>query len=96
MSYRRHGAPRTDVATITRETTPFRPEQVGLTLPDGKTVLSETQRAIVTDQVEVEAAAWRRCRHCEQPTRINDRRSRGVRPTFGSIVEPLLSPTRAR
>src|SRR3954471_5032684 len=70
---------RTDVATITREATPLRPERVGLTLHDGKTVLSEIQRAVVTDQVEAEAAAWRTCHHCRQPKRIKDRRSRRVR-----------------
>ena len=77
---------RKDVATITREATPLLPERVGLTLGDGKTVLSTIQRAVVTDQVEAEAAAWWKCPHCHQPKRIKDRRSRRVRTTFGEVV----------
>jgi hypothetical protein len=64
---------RRDVATISRESTPLLPEHVGLTLRDGKTVLNAIQRAVVTDQVEVEAAAWRICPHCQQRKRIKDR-----------------------
>jgi hypothetical protein len=49
---------RREVATIAREATPLLPEHVGLTLRDGTTVLHALQRAVVTDQVEAEAAAW--------------------------------------
>ena len=49
---------RMDVATITREAASLHPDHVGLTLRDSKTVLSGIQRTAVTDQVDVEAAAW--------------------------------------
>ena len=58
---------------------------MGLTLRDGKTVLSSLQRAVVTDQVEVEAAAWWTCSHCHQRKRIKDRRRRRLRTTFGQV-----------
>jgi hypothetical protein len=77
---------RRDVATISRESTPLLPEHVGLTLRDGKTVLNAVQRAVITDQVEVEAAAWWICPHCQQRKRIKDRRQRRVRSTFGEVV----------
>ena len=64
---------------------PLRPEHVGLTLSDGKTVLSALQRAVVMDQVEVEAAAWWTCPHCHQRKRIKDRRRRRLRTTFGQV-----------
>jgi hypothetical protein len=77
---------RKDVATIMRDATPLLPEHVGLTLRDGKTVLSSIQHAVVADQVEVEAAAWWTCPHCHQRKRIKDRRRRRVRTTFGEVV----------
>ena len=84
------------MATITREPTPLRPEHVGLTLRDGKTVLSAIQRAVVTDQVEVEAAAWWICPHCHQRKRIKDRRRRRVRTTFGEVEVSVAAITVAR
>jgi hypothetical protein len=77
---------RQDVATITREATPLLPEHVGLTLRDGKTVLRAIQRAVVTDQVEVEAATWWICPHCQRRKRIKDRRRQHVRTIFGDVV----------
>jgi hypothetical protein len=50
---------RTD--TVTRHHTPLRPEHVGLTLRDCKTVLNVIQRAVVTDQVEVSCRRYHRC-----------------------------------
>ncbi|MDT5283607.1 MAG: hypothetical protein QOJ20_4802 [Mycobacterium sp.] len=76
---------RTDLATITRQETPLRPEHVGLTLRDSKTVLNVIQRAVVTDQVDVEAAAWATCPHCQHRKRIKDRRRRRLRTTFGQV-----------
>ena len=76
---------RKKVASITREHTALRPEHVGLTLSDGKTVLSALQRAVVMDQVEVEAAAWWMCPHCHQRKRIKDRRRRRLRTAFGQV-----------
>jgi hypothetical protein len=60
---------RTDLATITRQDTPLCPEHVGLTLRDSKTVLNVIQRTVVTDQVDVEAAAWATCPHCQRRKR---------------------------
>ena len=76
---------RKKVASITREHTTLRPEHVGLTLGDGKTVLSALQRVVVMDQVEVEAAAWWSCPHCHQRKRIEDQRRRRLRTTFGQV-----------
>lgn len=76
---------RKKVASITREHTTLRPEHVGLTLGDGKTVLSALQRVVVMDQVEVEAAAWWPCPHCHQRKRIKDQRRRRLRTTFGQV-----------
>jgi hypothetical protein len=73
------------VASITRQDIPLRPEHVGLTLGDGKTVLSALQRAVVTDQVEVESAAWWTCPHCRERKRVKDRRRRRVRTAFGQV-----------
>lgn len=41
-------------------------------LRDVKTVLNAIQRAVVTDQVKVEAAAWWTCPHGHQRKRIKD------------------------
>lgn len=77
---------RRDVATLSREPTPLLPEHLGLTLSDGKTVLSATQRAVVTDQVEVEAAAWWVCPHCHQRKRIKDRRRCAVESRRSAVA----------
>jgi hypothetical protein len=77
---------RKPIATITRAATPLRPEHVGLTLSDGKTVLCALQHAVITDQIEVEAAAWSTCRHCQRRKRIKDRRRPGLRTLFGEVV----------
>lgn len=77
---------RRDVVTITRPPTRLQPEHVGLTLRDGKTVLHAIQPMVVTDQVEVEAAAHWTCPACQRRKRIKDRRQRRVRSLFGTVI----------
>jgi hypothetical protein len=73
------------VAQVEREATGIGPEQIGLTLEEGKTVLSQVQAGMIHRQVEALQAAHRNCRQCGRKQRIKDRRRRCLRTIFGVV-----------
>ena len=63
-----------------REATGIGPEELGLTLADGKTVLKQVQARIVQIQIEAISAAAKACRNCGRNQRMKDLRSRTADP----------------
>jgi hypothetical protein len=47
----------------------LKPETLGLTLAEGKAILTQIQRVVVEHQITHWAAAQRRCSACQQPRR---------------------------
>jgi len=62
------------VAQVEREATGIGPEEIGLTLEEGNTVLSQVQAGVIHRQVEALQAAHRKCLQCGRKQRIKDRR----------------------
>jgi hypothetical protein len=73
------------VAQVEREATGIVPEEIGLTLEEGKTVLSQVQAGVIHRQVEALQAAHRNCLQCGRKQRIKDRRKRCLRTIFGVV-----------
>ena len=73
------------VAQVEREITRIGPEAIGLTLEEGKTVLSQVQAGVIHRQVEALQAAHRKCLQCGRKQRIKDRRKRCLRTIFGVV-----------
>ena len=73
------------VASVERSASGNSPEDVGLALADGKTVLKEVQASIVRTQVSVLDTVWRLCRDCHRQHRVKDRRRRQLRTIFGIV-----------
>ena len=70
------------VAQVEREASGIGPEEIGLTLEEGKTVLRQVQARMIQTQVEAVEAAHRKCVQCGRNQRIKDRRTRCVRTVF--------------
>jgi hypothetical protein len=73
------------VAQVEREATGIGPEEIGLTLEEGKTVLRQVQAGVIHRQVEALQSAHRKCLHCGRQQPIKDRRRRCLRTTFGVV-----------
>jgi hypothetical protein len=73
------------VASLERPSSGIQPEEIGLTLQDGKTVLKQIQERIVQTQISVESAAWKFCMHCQREQRMKDLRSRRLGTVFGKV-----------
>jgi hypothetical protein len=74
-----------EVAKMGRVATGTGPEELGLTLADGKTVLKQVQQRIVQNQIQVISAAAKPCQHCGRNQRIKDLRRRQLRTVFGVV-----------
>jgi hypothetical protein len=79
-----------DIARFERQTDVLRPEEVGLSLLDAKTLLHNIQWNLVRDQAAFQATAGRKCPHCGERKRIKDYRHRKLRTLFGAI--PIRCP----
>jgi hypothetical protein len=73
------------VASVERSASGISPEDVGLTLAEGKTVLKQVQASIVRTQVGILDTSWRLCRDCHGQHRVKDRRRREIRTIFGIV-----------
>lgn len=71
------------VAQVERPT--ITPEEIGLSLEEGKAVLREVQARMIQTQADVLASAHWRCQLCGRRERIKDRRTRCVRTVFGTV-----------
>lgn len=74
-----------EVAKVDRVATGIGPEELGLTLADGKTVLKQVQERIVQNQIEAISAAAKACQHCGRNQRMKDLRTRQLRTVFGAV-----------
>ena len=77
------------VAQVERPT--ITPEEIGLSLEEGKTVLRQVQARMIQTQADVVAAAHWRCHLCGRRQRIKDRRTRCVRTVFGTYECPAAA-----
>jgi hypothetical protein len=75
-----------DIARIERPTDMLRPDELGLSVLDAKTLLRSIQSNLVKDQVAIQAAARRVCPVCGRNRRIKDYRERLLRSLFGEIL----------
>jgi hypothetical protein len=73
------------VASVERSASGIEPEELGLTLQDGKTVLKQVQAKIVQTQVSILDTAFKLCRDCGRAQRVKDLRRRQLRTVFGPI-----------
>ena len=73
------------VVQVKREATGIGPEEVGLSLEEGKTVLRQVQARLIQIQAEALEVAQRQCLQCGRKQRIKDRRTRTLRTVFGVV-----------
>ena len=73
------------VARLERPSGGVQPEEIGLSLLDGKTVLKQVQERIVQTQISIESAAWKFCMHGQREQRMKDLRSRRLGTVFGKL-----------
>ncbi len=75
----------TEVMRVYRDEYDVQPEDVGLSLDEGKAVIQEVQHQIVTDQITVVSGMAKVCEHCGQDKNDKDLRSRVIRTVFGRV-----------
>ena len=73
------------VASVERSASGIEPEELSLTLQDGKTVLQQVQAKMVRSQISILDTAFKLCRSCGREQRVKDHRSRQLRTVFGTI-----------
>ena len=73
------------VSRVERSACGIGPEEIGLTLEEGKLALGKVQARIVQTQADVLGAAQRRCLLCGRNQRVKDLRTRTVRTVFGTV-----------
>jgi hypothetical protein len=73
------------VATVDRPPGIKAPEEIGLSIADGKVVIRDIQRCIVEMQFEVERKLGRLCPNCQSLQRVKDSRPRSFRTVFGVV-----------
>ena len=73
------------VSNVVRSAAEIGPEEIGLTLDEGKTLLRKVQSRIIQTQVDVLSAAYRQCFRCGRDQRVKDIRTRVARTVFGAV-----------
>jgi hypothetical protein len=73
------------VSRVERPASGIGPEEIGLTLEEGKAALRKVQARIVQTQVDMLGAAHRGCFRCGRNPRVKDLRTRAVRTVFGTV-----------
>jgi hypothetical protein len=73
------------VSSVERPASEIGPEEIGLTLDEGKAILRKVQGRIVQTQVDALSAAHKRCFGCGRNQRVKDIRTRLARTVFGTI-----------
>jgi hypothetical protein len=74
-----------DIGTITRSTGDLLPEQIGLSLEEGRQLLHRIQMAIIGHQVHGYEIRRRSCNGCGRHQRIKDTRRKCVQTPFGAF-----------
>lgn len=62
------------------------PAELGLTLEDGKTILSGIEQDIIQTQVDIQSELCRICMHCQEPQGVKDTRKRRLDTVFGRVT----------
>jgi hypothetical protein len=75
-----------EVTKFDRRVAGIVPEEIGLTLQEGKEVLKSVQRNIVQKQIKVQGIASSHCMHCSGAQPVKDIRTRQIRTVFGKIT----------
>ena len=73
------------VSRVERPASGIGPEEIGLTLEEGKAVLRRVRARIVQTQVDMLGAAHRGCCQCGRNQRVKDLRTRTFRTVFGNV-----------
>jgi hypothetical protein len=73
------------VAQFDRQASGIVPEEIGLTLEEGKDVLKQVQRNVVQTQIHVQGLASSLCIHCSGAQLVKDVRRRRIRTVFGPV-----------
>src|SRR5450631_3273886 len=73
------------VASVERPGGIKAPEEIGLSLANGKVVIGDIQRRIVEMQFQVESKLSRLCPNCQSLQRVKDSRPRSFRTVFGVV-----------
>ena len=68
-----------EVGSILRSSSDLQPEEVGLTLEEGRLLLRDIECRLVADQVYAYTMSWRRCPHCGSQQYFKDMRTKCVR-----------------
>jgi hypothetical protein len=74
-----------EIGTITRPIADLAPEQVGLTLEEGRQLLQRIQMEIIANQAHAYALCRQPCADCGRLRRIKDTRSKCVQTAFGAF-----------
>ena len=74
-----------EVAKFERCADGIPPEDIGLTLAEGKDLVRQVQRKIVQTQIEILSLAKSLCMHCAGAQHVKDIRTRQIRTVFGKI-----------
>ena len=75
-----------EVGRIDRPSQTLGPDDVGLTLDDGKRLLHSLQQSVVRAQAEEIHELSRICRGCHRRTPIKDYRQRKIDTVFGTVT----------
>src|ERR1022692_4813340 len=73
------------VSRVERRACGIGPEEIGLSLEEGKAILRKVQSRIVQTQVDSLSAAHRGCCHCGRNQGVKDLRYRTFRTVLGTI-----------
>ena len=80
-----------EVAKFDRCASGIAPEEIGLTLQEGKDVLKQVQRNIVQTQIQVQGVACSCCMHCSGTQLVKDIRTRRIRTVVHRDLEGVTS-----
>jgi hypothetical protein len=76
-------------AVVERQCPANVPTELGLTLHEGRAILTGIEQEVVQSQVELQSGAASLCEHCQGRLRIKDIRKRRLDTVFGRAAELL-------
>ena len=72
------------LAAITRAVTDLRPEEIGLTLEEGRALVQDVERTIIADQIHMYTLCCRTCPGCGSLQHYKDTRTKCVQTVHGA------------
>ena len=73
-----------EIGRVTRPIADLRPEEIGLTLAEGREILRGIEGRVIGDQVHVYTLCFRRCVHCGLRQSYKDVRTKCLLTVFGA------------